>query len=233
MAGWIDFWNQDNPIYVNDRHKLLHYKLIAGDIAALIGNSEARVLDYGCGEALAADSLVRHCSRLMLSDAAPNVRAKLAERFGSDPAISILAPEDVAALPPVSLDLVIVHSLAQYVERAEFARLIASLAEKLAPGGRLVIGDILPPGLSPLADARALLAFGFEGGFLLPAIAGLARTAFSDYRKIRAELGLQHYAAPDMLAVIEAAGLTARRLDRNLGHNQARMAFVGLKARLG
>jgi hypothetical protein len=58
---------------------------------------------------------------------------------------------------------------------------------------------------------------------------GLVRTALSDYRRIRADLGLTHYTEAEMLAVIEAAGLTARRLEKNLGHNQARMAFVGAR----
>ena len=74
-----------------------------------------------------------------------------------------------------------------------------------------------------------MLAFGWQGGFLLPALGGLVRTVFSDYRKIRAELGLTHYEEAEMLALLEKAGFTARRLEKNLGHNQARMAFGAVK----
>ena len=59
----------------------------------------------------------------------------------------------------------------------------------------------------------------------------LVRTALSDYRKIRSQLGLTHYEEAEMLALLEKAGFTARRLDKNLGHNQARMAFCGVKFR--
>ena len=57
--NWRDYWNQDTPIYVSERHKLLHYWLIANDIVALIPSPEAAVLDYGCGEALAATAWPR------------------------------------------------------------------------------------------------------------------------------------------------------------------------------
>ena len=30
---WRDFWNRDNPIYVNERHKVLHYDRIARGIS--------------------------------------------------------------------------------------------------------------------------------------------------------------------------------------------------------
>ena len=49
--NWREYWNQDTPIYVSDRHKTLHYQRIAADIAALVPSPQAHVLDHGCGEA--------------------------------------------------------------------------------------------------------------------------------------------------------------------------------------
>lgn len=229
MKSWIDYWNSDHPIYVNQRHITLHYRRIAQDIGDLIPGPDAIVLDYGCGEALSADLVAARCRRLLLSDAAPTIRDKLTARFGEIRAIQVLSPEDVSALLPESLDLVVLHSLAQYIAKADFAVLVAMLAGKLKPGGSLVVGDILPEGLSPITDAKALLDFGFQGGFLIPALVGLVRTALSDYRKIRGKLGLTQYDEAEMLALLEKAGLTARRLEKNLGHNQARMAFAAVK----
>lgn len=229
MKSWIEFWNSDNPIYVNDRHKLLHYRLIAQDIRDLIPAPEAVVLDFGCGEALSADLVAVRCLELMLCDAAPKVREKLSARYAAEKSIEVVAPEDVRALAPENLDLVIVHSVAQYLDKAAFADLIGMLAGKLRPGGSLILGDILPVGLSPLTDARALIAFAFEGGFLGPALVGLVRTALSDYREIRGALGLTHFDEGEVLALLAAEGLTARQLDKNLGHNQARMAFAAVK----
>ncbi len=85
---------------------------------------------------------------------------------------------------------------------------------------------MVPPGLSPLVDAKALLSFAWQGGFLKSALLGLGRTAFSDYRKIRDEIGLAQYGEAEMLEILDEAGFSAERSARNLGHNQARMTFV-------
>jgi SAM-dependent methyltransferase len=228
--GWREFWNRDTPIYVNGRHKALHYEGVAADIAALVPGPEAVVLDHGCGEALCADRVAAACGRLVLLDAAPLVRERLRARFGSLKTVSVIAPEDLAGLPDGGLDLAVANSLAQYLTRAELAELLGLWRAKLKPGGRLVLADILPPDLSALADAGALLAFAARGGFLAAAVAGLARTALSDYRRLREALGLARYGEAEMLALLREAGYRARRLPRNLGHNQNRMAFEAVPA---
>src|SRR5215472_1549696 len=85
MAGlrsdWLSFWGRPNSIYVSSRHKDVHYRLIAEQIAALVPAPNARVLDYGCGEALHADIVAASAGELLLSDGAPRVRADLAARF--------------------------------------------------------------------------------------------------------------------------------------------------------
>ena len=229
MKSWIDYWNSDHPIYVNQRHLMLHYRGIAQGISDLIAEPDAVVLDYGCGEALCADLIAARTRKLLLVDSAPSIREKLTKRFEGIRAIHVLSVEDAGALARESLDLVVIHSVAQYLGKPEFAALIKQFTEKLKPGGSLVIGDILPNDLSAVTDAKALLTFGWQGGFLIPALIGLIRTALSDYRKIRGELGLTQYDEAEMLAVLDKAGLTARRLEKNLGHNQARMAFAAVK----
>jgi SAM-dependent methyltransferase len=229
MKSWIEYWDGDHPIYVNPRHRLLHYQFLARDLAELVPDAEAIVLDFGCGEAEGAGDLARHCRKLYLADAAPTVRANLEGRFSAHGRITILSPEGVDDLPAGSLDLVILHSVAQYIAKPALAALLAKLVSKLRDGGRLVLGDLIPPELSAWADAQALLEFGWKGGFLLAAMAGLVRAALSDYRKLRQDLGLTRYEESEILAVLEGLGLTARRIEHNPGHNQARYAVMGLK----
>jgi SAM-dependent methyltransferase len=230
MTRWADFWNADNPIYVSERHKRLHYRFIARDIAALMDelalSKEAAVLDYGCGEVLSADLLAHRCARLALCDAAPTIREKLAERLADNPKIAVMAPDEVDASPDSAFDLIVVNSLVQYLSRSELAERLAVWRAKLKSGGHVVLADVIPPHLSPLADARALTGFATKGGFLGAALVGLVRTFFSDYRRLRGELGLAQYDEPEMTALLAAAGLTAARRPRNLGHNQARKTFV-------
>lgn len=227
---WREFWNRDTPIYVSERHKLLHYGGIAKDLIDLIPSPDAQVLDHGCGEALAADRVATRCGRLHLCDGAPLVRARLQARFQGNAKIAVLAPEEVETLPERSLDLVVANSLAQYLSLDELRALMRLWRAKLKPDGRMVLADIIPHEVSPITDARALLAFAVRGGFLKEALVGLARTALSDYRTLRDELGLAQYDEAEMVDILAAEGFEAERGARNIGHNQARMTFVAKPA---
>ena len=225
--SWRDYWNSDTPIYVNARHKQVHYRRIADDIERLLMEPSPRVLDYGCGEALAADRVAKRCEHLYLCDGAELVRGRLSDRFGDVANITILAPEDLGAIADGSLDVIVVNSVVQYLNREELTRTLAQWRRKLAPGGRLVVADVIPHKVSPVTDAMALLASAAQNGFLFAAVLGLGKTFFSDYRRVRSALGLAHYDEAEMLTLLRTSGFAAERVGWNFGHNQARMAFSG------
>lgn len=227
--SWRDFWNGEHAIYVSDRHKTLHYRRIAQDIAAAVPSRDAAVLDVGCGEALSADLVATASGRLILCEAAPTVRDKLKVRFGALANLSVVSPEEVEALPDDSLDLVVANSLIQYLSEDELKRALATWLAKLKPGGELILADVIPPDLSPLTDATELLAFAWRGGFFVAALGGLVRTVFSDYRKLRAQYGLSTYSPVGISALVEAAGFEAVTRRPNFGHNPHRMAFSARK----
>ena len=94
MSDWISFYDfKHSVIYVNARHRDVHYRTIAEDIRAYVPSPTAHVLDYGCGEATSADLLAAASGHLTLVEAAPNVRAALAARYAGNPKISVLTPE--------------------------------------------------------------------------------------------------------------------------------------------
>jgi SAM-dependent methyltransferase len=226
MRDWISFWDSDHSIYVNARHFDVHYRTIADMIVRHVPSPDAVVLDFGCGEALHADRVAAACRRLILVDAATKVRAGLAARFGGNPSIEIRAPAQLADPPERSIDLVVMHSVAQYLSSAEFSALLVLFRRLLRPGGLLLIGDVIPPQVSAFADAMALLNYGAANGFLLAAIGGLLRTAASDYTKLRSRIGVTLYTEAEMLQRLEAAGFTASRAKANVGPNPARMTFL-------
>ncbi|MGL4727459.1 MAG: class I SAM-dependent methyltransferase [Bosea sp. (in: a-proteobacteria)] len=232
LSGWRAFFDGEHSIYVSERHKLLHARNIARGILAHLTAQSASVLDYGCGEALHGEALAAQCSQLWLCDTSPTLREQLAARFAAMPQVSTIAPEMIGlGLADDSLDMVVTISVLQYMTRDELRAALHTWREKLRPGGKLVIGDVIPPDVDMLTDTLALLRFGLEGGFLMAALAGLVRTALSDYRKIREKLGLTMYAQGEIEAIIMDAGLVdVRRADHNIGHNQARMTFTALKS---
>jgi ubiquinone/menaquinone biosynthesis C-methylase UbiE len=226
MRDWISFWDSHHSIYVNARHFDVHYRTIAEMIVRHVPSPDAVVLDFGCGEALHADRVAAACRKLILVDAAPNVRAGLAARLAAQPNTEVRAPAELAALADRSIDLVVMHSVAQYLTSAELSALLVLFRRLLRPGGLLLIGDVVPPHVSALADAMALLNYGAANGFLFAAIGGLLRTAASDYTKLRSRIGITLYTERDMLQKLEAAGFTATRAKTNVGPNPARMTFL-------
>jgi SAM-dependent methyltransferase len=231
MASWISFWDAANAVYVNGHHKAVHYLRIAADLARFVPAPDARILDFGCGEALSAPCLAEQCGQLVLCDAAPTVRAALKARHAGNPKIAVLSPEEVAALPDGSFRLIIVNSVLQYIPKADLPDLLAGWRRLLVKGGSLLLADVIPPSVGMAKDAAALLTFASKEGFLLAALVGLARNAVSPYRKLRSELGLTVYEEEEMLRLLEAARLPASRVKPNVGHNQNRMAFQAFRLR--
>ena len=225
MGDWIAFWDSEHSIYVNARHRDVHYRTIAQDIRAHLPPGVA-VLDYGCGEALHADLVAASARALILCEAAPTVRAGLAARFAGHAKIRVCSPDEVAALPAGSLDVVVLHSVAQYLTPQELDALLVLFRRLIAENGTVILGDVVPPHVSAWTDAVALIRFGAANGFLGATLVGLVRTLVSDYWRLRFDLGLTRYSEAAMIAKLAAGGFSARRAPANIGHNRARMTFI-------
>ena len=231
MTSWIDFYDfKHSVIYVNARHRDVHYLAIAQNIAKLVPSPQARVLDYGSGEATSAGLVAEACAQLTLVEAAPNVRAALTARYANDAKVSVLTPEQAAAQPAASFDLIVMHSVAQYLSGTEFDRLLGVFRRLVKPAGTVVIGDVVPPIMAAPAAALALMRFGAGNGFFWAAVGGLMRIFVSDYLRLKKTVGLSHYDEAAMLAKLKAAGFSAQRAARNIGHNQRRMTFLAQPA---
>jgi SAM-dependent methyltransferase len=225
ITDWLAFFDGRHFIYINARHKDVHYKLIAGEIAALVAAPDARVLDYGCGEALHADIAAEVAGELILCEAAPGLRAVLEERFATHANIRVLAPHEIARLREGSLDLIVLHSVVQYLTPVGAGALFTLFRGLLKANGLLVVSDVVPAEGSTLADTFALLKFGKANGFFFAACWGLLRTLLSDYSRLRSRLGLTTYSEADMMTKLSAAGFAASRAPKNFGHSQFRVAY--------
>ena len=230
MDDWIDYYDSTHTIYASRLHRDLHFQLIARDIIGYISSPDAVVLDYACGEALSAAKVAEACGKLILAEPAPGVRGRLIARFAPDTRIRVRSLEDLRKTDANSIDLAIMNSVAQYMTPAELDAAFAIVKRLLKPGGRLVLGDILRPEVGMPKDVLALLRFAATHGFLKDALIGLVSTALSDYRQLRAKVGLQRYSEAEMLAKLAASGFSASRAHVNIGHNPWRMTFVARHA---
>lgn len=225
--SWLRFWDRPHSIYVNDRHLRVHYRRVADDIVEMLwGRPDLRVLDYGCGQALDAGRVADRVQRLYLYDAAPSVQANLRQRFAGKTGIAVLDETGLASLGEGAIDLAMLFSVVQYVPRAELPALLRHMRRWLAPGGRLVVADVIPPEASMLDDVRSLLGTAVRHGFLAAALAGMAATFFSDYRRLRQRVGLAIYTEAEMLGRLRDAGFAGEAYGRNLGFHPTRRTYL-------
>ncbi|MGA7808262.1 class I SAM-dependent methyltransferase [Bradyrhizobium sp.] len=230
MDDWIDYYDSTHTIYASKRHRDLHFELIARDIVGFIASPDAVVLDYSCGEALSAARVAAACSQLILAEPAPGVRGRLIARFAPNIKIRVRSLDDLRKMPEQTIDLVVMNSVAQYMTQDELDAALGVVRRLLKPAGRLVLGDILRPDVGMPTDVFALLRFAARHGFIKDALVGLVSTALSDYRTLRARVGLQRYSETEMYAKLTKAGFSASRAPFNLGHNPWRMTFVARHA---
>jgi ubiquinone/menaquinone biosynthesis C-methylase UbiE len=230
MDDWIDYYDSTHTIYASKLHRDLHFRIIARDIIGFISSPDAVVLDYACGEALSAAKVADACGKLYLAEPAPGVRGRLIARFAPNTKIRVRSLDDLRKMEEKSIDLAVMNSVAQYMTPEELDSAFAVVRRLLKPTGRLVVGDILRPEVGMGRDVLALLKFARAHGFLKDALYGLASTALSDYRQLRSRVGLQRYGESEMIAKLAAAGFTASRTTRNIGHNSWRMTFVARHA---
>ncbi len=182
---------------------------------------KARVLDFGSGPGHVAEILAPIVSEMFVWDAAANMRAEAAANltrvknaFGWDPGDA-----------ETKFDLILVNSVVQYMTPDEFGRWLKRFRVVLAPGGRIVVSDLISPDHSSRSDRWDLLRFSLRKGYVIGAVRdGLAE------RKRHAATEAVHprfRPKPEQLANLAmSAGLALSYLERNLTHFRSRRTAI-------
>ena len=154
MQSWLDFWNAPNAIYVSRRHQDVHYaKVLSGIRRFMPAGGAAVVLDWGCGDALAANDLAQSCRTLLLYDRADSTRSRLLANYAGSPKVRVIDDVELDAVAPASVDLIIVNSVVQYLDRRQFSDALRLFHRLLKSDGKLLLGDIIAPD-TPLRRPR-------------------------------------------------------------------------------
>jgi SAM-dependent methyltransferase len=232
MRSWLDFWNAPNAIYVSRRHQNVHYaKVLSGIGRFMPAGGAAVVLDWGCGDALAANDLAQTCRTLLLYDRADSTRRRLLSNYADSPKIRVLDDAELGAVPAASVDLIIVNSVVQYLDRGQFADALRLFHRLLKSDGKLLLGDIIAPETPLLGHVITLLRFAWQNGFFVAAIIGLAQNFISPYRKLRRDAGYACYTQTQLLGLLEDNGFVGERLASNIAVSQLRSSYLARKSK--
>lgn len=112
-------------------------------LSTLLGPLDGRkVLDIGCGDGAMAQELARHGARVTGLDPDPRMIAAARWRIGGDRDAPCFVAGRGEALPfdDAAFDVVLAVTVLCFVPQAQ--RVLAEMARVLAPGGRLIVGEL-------------------------------------------------------------------------------------------
>jgi SAM-dependent methyltransferase len=229
MDSWLSYWNTPNKSYVSERHKRAHYDVVFAGIRPYLPDRNTVVLDWGCGDALAAPQIAEQGRTMLLYDASSAVRERLRQRYGNSARIRVLDEAGLDVIAGSSVDLVIVNSVIQYLSQEQLGDAFATFHRLLRPNGALLIGDVIGPSTGNVHHVTTFLHFAWRRGFLLSAIGGLALTFGSPYRSLQRNVGLAAFTPAQIIRSLSQHGFSAEQLPRNIAVSQHRSSYLAHK----
>jgi SAM-dependent methyltransferase len=183
------------------------------------------VLDFGCGHGFVAAGLAPQVGHVSVWDASPEMRRRARLRLAGQPNAALLDLSVTGGWDGPGFDLILVNSVVQYMGVDEFAGWLRHWRRMLAPGGRIVLSDLIPPGRGSARDLIALLKFSARNGCL----GGTVRNVFRErkrYLQARESGPLFQVSRDELSRLAAEAELRASFLARNLTHFTGRLTAV-------
>lgn len=226
-SRWLDFWNAPDEIFVHPAHMRRHFqRLTEGFFHYAPQVKNGKLLDYGCGEALAAVQFAAKGLTTLLYDRSDYYSELIQKSYAGKKQIVILDDAALESLPECSLDYILLSSVIQYLDDRELQAMLVFAQGHLKPGGLLILADVIPPDVSLIRDVYELLRAALRGGYLSLALRSLARLPFSKYRRARQENALRYYAETELRARLTAFGFSVTIAEHNFGWSDSRKTYL-------
>jgi SAM-dependent methyltransferase len=227
MTNWAAYFE-------NLRHDSALYRVqsvlyVESLTAAVEVHRGQRVLDFGCGFGFVAALLAPRVGEIWLWDSSPGMRSVAERTTAAFPNVrfcDLSAARSIDQQPQIgSMHLILVNSVTQYMTPAEVWQWLVRWRELLAPGGKLVLSDLIPPQHSGLVDIADLLWLGARHGSPLKAT-NEALGGLVNYWRTRRAVPLNRIGQEDLSQRASEAGLDMIALPRNLTHFSKRWTAV-------
>jgi SAM-dependent methyltransferase len=189
--NWIDFWADEayDENFWAPRSEYYAIKLI--DTGLL--SKEKIVLDYGSGPGYLGRYISENVAKLVLAEPSSllNERSIEINKYyeNCESVIIDKLEERQSLFENRSFDLILVHSVIQYMPYQEVGKLSDMFLAGLKPGGSVLISDVIPPGTSFSFEMMRLLGFYMR----IKGMLGFIRFVCTELKKYRQRIGMDIY----------------------------------------
>jgi 2-polyprenyl-3-methyl-5-hydroxy-6-metoxy-1,4-benzoquinol methylase len=189
------------------------------------------VLDIGCGLGYLADAIREQVKEIHCLDISEQFLDEAKKKFAQSNNIFFyqLAPDDYTDLTFLGsrrFSKVICQSVVQYYrDYFEVERLIANVRQVTSNGAKFLISD-MPTDRCPLHNIISILEFCVRKKCLLEAFKHLHSLRFSNYQKVRSQMGVLVFTEDILNKIIENNNLEAEIISSQLTIDKRRLHLL-------
>ncbi len=215
-SPWVHYWNHQT--FIDDamlaRSSRVFLKA-SEDVMAF--SDQDRVLDIGCGPGTLIAAMAPRVREICGLDTSERRVEACRDRFTACENVTIeqLVERytDFSVVGERKFDKIVCLSVIQYYrEKNDVRALIREVKRVAAPGARFLIGDILIEA-SLAQDVLSLLWSAVQDGQPLKVFKFLWQARFSEYGKLRRDIGLLSFRKNELLGMSNDEGLKAEVID--------------------
>ncbi len=211
--NWIEFWKEKNAF---DESMGVNYSVFLEKVERYIQPSPKDVvLDIGSGPGNLEDAWHHRVKEIHAVDVSTRYNDMVREKHKDHPNVFVydLPGDDYlnfSMLGDKKFDIIIVMSVLQYYKnKDEVKQLIKAARNLAAPGGRLLIADIMAP--TPFVkEVVQVLGDALKKGKFFSVLSLFVRLRFSKYYKVSREAGFLVLTSEDWKQIIGELGIDAR-----------------------
>jgi cyclopropane fatty-acyl-phospholipid synthase-like methyltransferase len=223
QEGWAAYWETLGGTESFFREQAKEYVVNLECAVAL--NTNAHVLDFGCGFGFVAEMLAAKVAMVSVWDASANMRRRARRNLAHENIRFLDLSEPQAIARELKFDSIVVNSVVQYVPLEQFASWLLMWRTMLAAGGRIVVSDLIPPDYNSMSDLVDLLKFSIRRNVFCSALLQGMRD-LGHYWMMRRSCPLTRIGVKDLSEAGKAANLSLSCLPANLTQFSKRLTAI-------
>ncbi len=221
MKSWDDYWNSSN---INRKIMEVWATCFAGACDRYhLTSSDDVVLDFGAGYGHVSNLLRDKVSRIYLFDKSSYMQDILHTHFDGEPNMKVISEWDEI---PEKVTLIIINSVAQYISKEDFRKILSSFLKITDHRTKVVISDIIPEGYSLLPDFTQQFTTAIRHGFFTKLVAFAISNTLYKPSLIISDNELVTYGREEMVELLAETGFKAELAPENFTYSKKRFTVI-------